>query len=241
MRTFLTLYVLSLGLLMRASGQTPAQIAVSGFASSSRDDSVASPEPAANYDVQETFEGANAGYDLADWTETGAGTIDQDYSTSGLDLTGSECLHLVSSSNTAYAQRTVTASSDVHVKFKLRRESNSADSYICTLRNAVPGSSCIISFNSTGKLNLISGASNLTTTDALTADTTYNVWLRYTKGTGSNGFCSLGFSTDDTEPTSGTKFVSASNTSATTDVVDVRLGPWLNNSLDIYIDDFLLW
>lgn len=162
------------------------------------------------YFLTENFEAT--GYDTAGWSTFG-GTPDPDYSTSGLSLEGSQCLHL----NAAASQISINKS-DIYGYFQIR---------ILTHTASVGTRQIFIGYNSTAQFGVgIDGTRHLyvshgnggpqqSTSDTVSDTTTYNVWFEYHKGTGANGTASACFSTTTTKPTSGSSFCSVSTGTAT--------------------------
>lgn len=189
------------------------------------------------YLLEEGFEGANSGYDLTGWTEAGTGTIDQDGDNTGLGMGGAQCLHLVTSTSTANTTHAINGVAETVVKFLFRAHEAGSGTLFLSLRNATPATVLSVNITSSTKLNVAGGSANVTTANAISLDTTYYIWVHHRSGSGANGFISVGFSTTDSEPTSGGNYVSASNDNGTTQAVWLRLGPYVNVTSDIYFDN----
>lgn len=69
-----------------------------------------------------------------------------------------------------------------------------------------------------------SAAAQVTTVNGMSAGTTYGVWVHWRKGTGADGFGSVGFSTTGTEPTSGNNYAEYTNSGSIQDVKLVSFG-----------------
>lgn len=78
-------------------------------------------------------------------------------------------------------------------------------------------------YNTDLRLHLNCGTGIVSTVAAISSNTTYNVWVHYIAGSGSNGFMSLGFSATSTEPTSGDQYAQVSNCTATASPDRIRL------------------
>lgn len=179
-------------------------------------------DPLLPYLVNQNFEGT--GYDNSEtWTETGTG-IDEDYATSPAPLLGSQSCRIVSTGGAdTRTVKTFTAQSTLYAHVLWHRVSN-------------PGTEDIISFRSTGSARLtirittggaitvVHGSATATVTDTVATGSTIHIWAKYVQGTGSDGVAEVGYSTDTTRPTSGTKFASLSNGTATTTVDRIYLG-----------------
>jgi hypothetical protein len=76
-------------------------------------------------------------------------------------------------------------------------------------------------------LKITHGSATASTVSGVSADTDYNVWVHYKKGTGSNGEMSVGFSTGTTEPTSGDNYASLTNGTSTN---QTDRWQWRNNT-----------
>ena len=181
---------------------------------------------APSYLINQNFEGT--GYDNSEtWTEAGSGTIDEDYSSSGLGMQGSQCLRLALTAQTGRATSpSFTGQTDVWAYALLRIVSlpSSGTINLLTLYNGTT-SLGRITIASTGALAIRNGSTGGTTfgTNPSTG-TTYHVWLRYTAGSGANGYSLGAYSTDGTRPTSGGTFAEHTNGNATLAATDINVG-----------------
>ena len=71
----------------------------------------------------------------------------------------------------------------------------------------------------------------------MSTGTTYHVWVKYVKGSGSNAVVEVGFSTDGTRPTSGGTFATqTSGGTATVDTDRIMFGQSSSNTVGAYFD-----
>lgn len=194
------------------------------------------------YFFTENFEGSQSGpggsdYDNSGWTSF-SGTPDPTYSTSGLGLEGSRCVHLVN----AGLDKTGFNKSDLYGFFKFRIINNNP---------SIGTRGLILGYNSTTKLQIgidssrhlvvYHGGTSQATTATISDGTTYYVWFEYHKGTGANGAASAAFSTSSTKPTSGTQYCSVSTGDATANIVEFVIdGDGGGAAADCAVDMFRL-
>lgn len=166
------------------------------------------------YLLQENFEGT--GYENS-WTEAGTGTIDKDYT--GTVLEGSQSLRINLSSQSGRTTNTLSVDQAIIEAYFLFRPVAipSGQRQIWASKDSGGNYMGELQINASGALIAqAGGGSTATTTGTLSAGTTYHVWVRVATGTGANGVCSVGFSTDGTRPTSGNNYKSSSNGTRTT-------------------------
>jgi hypothetical protein len=194
-----------------------------------------------SYLLDETFE-TNPGYDNAGWVESG--TVDEDFSTAGLSLDGSECLKLDSTGGSdASAYNTNTASSSVCLYFKTRFETMPDSTGRSLAQINTNTTVCALLQCSSNGLFRISAAGGAAVflTDTFTNDVTYHVWMTYDKGTGADAKATCGFSTDGTRPLSGNSYAESVNGTSTASVNRFYLRSDQNGSGFIgYFDHILL-
>jgi hypothetical protein len=86
------------------------------------------------------------------------------------------------------------------------------------------------------------GGTTQTMTNALAADTTYNVWVRFQKGNGTNAFISIGVSTTTTRPTAtvdSNNYVESTNGTTTFDSNHLQISGTQTsgtNGIDVVVD-----
>ena len=182
-------------------------------------------------------EGAEGSGTPAGWTNvTTNGTVNWDYTTTKLD--GDNSLALTHTAAGWVGTWTSFAAQDTVYGFTLFRTSNAAPAQVTlSIQDGAGASLCYAQVQPTTAILSASCNANVYTVGALSADTLYYVWVRYTKGTGANGICSSGFSTDGTEPTSGDNFVSKTNCTNTAQAERIYLGGYANNATLVRIFD----
>ena len=153
--------------------------------------------------INEGFEGAGT---PAGWFNSGA---DFDYTTS--PLVGTQSVRAASNGvYCLYLSGGALNHPEIWGKMKVRVDSlPSTFSQIFKVTDGAGTVGAELVLLSTGVLDFGSGIT-ATTADGMAAATDYWVYFRYTKGTGSNSICSIGFSATETRPTSGTKFATTS-------------------------------
>lgn len=169
---------------------------------------------APSYIINQGFEGT--GYDNGEgtapfWYESGS--VDTEFSTAGFGMVGSNCLELdgsSTSSETGYY--TFTGVDDVYAWFYFRTtELPTTISQVAALQTGFTRNGSL-SVLSDGRLTVKAiGGNSAETIGTLSVNTTYQIWLEYEKGTGSDAVSRVFFSTDGTKPASG------NNTASSTD------------------------
>lgn len=142
--------------------------------------------------MTETFEGT--GYSAGSWTESGS--PDEDFSTSGLSLDGSECLRIVAGGSDVSTRHDFTAQAEVTIDFKIRFSTLPVTGGNFLYLSDGSGVVCILEIDSganAGRVRVYNGSAGSSLTSALSVDTTYTGRLVYKKGTGSNGRASVDF------------------------------------------------
>lgn len=184
----------------------------------------------AGYLIFQNFETATTGYDNSEsWTETvGTGGIVEAADTTSPIMR--QCQQLkIYAGNAGQISYTIsptfTAQDTAYTHFKLR------------LATSLPSSNVVMAYlrlstalkqwvqiQTTGALVVNIGPISATSVATISPDTTYHVWMRYTKSSGANdGIGSVGFSTNTTEPTSGDYFATFTNGTVTTQIDNIRL------------------
>jgi len=165
----------------------------------------------------ETFNAT--GYDLGaapKWYESG--TVNEDFSTTGLSMEGAQCLeidgHTANGETGYFTWGSTTVSNSGYFYFRctglpttLSAIARYKDSFDVLAKLEIFSDGTLYIRNGTG--------SNPGTTGAMTTNTTYRVWFDYQKGSGANGVATAAFSTTATRPTSGANFVQTTDGTAT--------------------------
>jgi hypothetical protein len=172
---------------------------------------------AQTYLLNEGFEGA--GYQNPGWTAFGA--IDPDYTAS--PLVGAQSLRCSGASS--FLQRPLTPGSTVHCYFQVRWLAYAPFKFVVDWLDA--GSVSIARVVTDGfpnRLSLFHGGASAVGTTVLATNTTYHVWVEWTRGTGNNGTMRLFLSTNSTKPASPEAVLTNGTGNATIDKFD--LGPF---------------
>ena len=227
---FLVLWLLLPGLVapMRLAAQR-------GFVPHSRKAFRSSPPSGPTYLVEENFEGVGL---PSGWT-AGNATHDYDYTT--VVLQGSESYRQNrSASSPTLLSPTFTGASTMEAYFMYRpMTAFGTQQRVFYLLNGT--TECVrISVSASGQFMVRAGVgTENSTTDTMTIDTNYHVWVRYVAGTGANAFASVAFSSDGTRPTSGSKYREVTNGPATLSPDRVRLGVTNSSTFDQLYDRVL--
>jgi hypothetical protein len=188
------------------------------------------PLSAQSYLLNEGFEGA--GYENSGWTAFSI--IDPDYTAN--PLVGSQSLRC--SGTSPYIQRPFVPGTSFYCYFQVRWLSFAPFKFVTDWLDA--GSSSITRVVTDGfpnRLSIVHGGASLTGTTVIAPNTTYHVWVEWTRGTGSDGTMRLFISTTGVKPgspeatiTTGTgigtitKFdIGPFDAAATTDVIYDRV------------------
>jgi hypothetical protein len=172
------------------------------------------------------------------WTETsGGGTIDWDEAS--VVGEGSQSLEIVSAGTLDNVHDDFTGISTAYVHFMWRYASLTSTTYAASLR-ATTSLRLGLSVLTNGDLIVEHGSATATTVDLVPADTWVHIWLKYVQGTGTDGVAELAWSLDTTRPTSGDKFISLSNGTATTTVDRLRIGVSANETQTVYYDQMIV-
>lgn len=189
------------------------------------------------YFLAENFEAT--GYDNAGWSNFG-GSPDPDYSTAGLSLEGSQCLHLNSSAVIYDSFDKSVLYGYLQIRILTHNGSVGQRSFFIGY-NSVPRFE--VGIDDTRHLFVVHGnsGSSVSTSDALSDSVTYNVWFEYHAGTGSDGVAKACFSTSTTKPTSGTAFCSTTSGIGTENIHEAALySDGSSVHMDCAIDKFRL-
>ena len=205
--------------------------------------------PAPTYISEETFD--SAGYDLS-WTES-AGTPNEDYTTSPAPLEGTQSLQLLGDTNSAtqvvYHNFTETASAThwFYMLFNASVVPTGGGSYSEFIRirggggGTTVGSVFLLQNASGFTLRVIAaGGTEAVTTDVLSVDTTYHMWISFLKGSGANAKMTVAFSANGIRPTSGNAYAESTDGTQTIDADNITIrGQYdsSNSSIDAIVDD----
>lgn len=195
----------------------------------------AAADPCASYLVCQGFEGA--GYDNSEsWTEAGAGTKDEDYTT--IHLVGDQSLAMVSTdwsqTNTSYVS--FTAQDNAYSYFQFQVNSTTASQNIMMLADSSGNNLCYVALLSTDVLHVDCGGT-ADTVGTLSINTTYHIWVEHEKGTGANGHCRVAFSTDGSKPASGNNFAESSECTGTAQTARLLLGGYAETPTTVMVFD----
>ncbi len=194
--------------------------------------------PTPTYIVKQTFEGT--GYANSEAWNLSVGTVNSDYT--GVVLAGSQSLLANLDDAAGRIRLDFTGADDLWGYFLFRREGGNpgGDRLLFEITNNGGTSQQFgIFVTTTGALRVFGGTS-ATTVSTTSVGTTYHIWWRYTKGTGSNAVAQVAFSTDGTEPTSGNAFASVTNGTSTTQGGRVWVGYSSTNAGADFIYDNVL-
>lgn len=178
-----------------------------------------------SYLINQTFEGT--GYDNSEtWTESGTGTIDEDYTTEVLD--GAQSLYM---SGADYNSPTATSPSWTAVSptyFFFMFQINSGNLVNADFFEILNGTTIIARLMagdfSGNNFNIYPyHGDTIGSSSAAIIGTTYYVWVEYEKGTGANGHLHIRISTTSTKPGSDTMSITTGTSTLDTDKMNVRL------------------
>lgn len=169
------------------------------------------------------------------WTNSGA-TPNWDYT--GVILDGSQSLLLPSTTGTVGSSTMIDFGDrpEVWVYFKLRLTNTSQGTKTIggLAQNGGSTLNQLFQVSTNGGLPSFGGAQTAT---GFSANMTYNVWLHYRKGTGSNGIVDIAFSTTGTKPTGGNEFAQSTTYAGTSNAGRLVLGTSAHTVFDIILDD----
>jgi len=182
---------------------------------------------------------------VLDNSETWTATLGTNGTVSTIDTTspiGRQCKQLKiyagdSGQSSSITSPTFTAQDVLYTHVKFRILTTVAIGTIQTIKLDAVAKQWI-QLQATGALKVVQGAVSATTVGTLSANTTYHIWMRFTKGTGANSVGSVAFSTDTTEPTSGNNFASFSTGAAITQVNTIV--STCSSQMTLYYDNLLV-
>ena len=185
-------------------------------------------------DVTENFEGA--GYENA-WTES-VGSPNEDFSTTGLSLEGSQCLYLANAAGAIEAYTSFTASSKAYAFCMVRFEDlpTLADKTVLAFGNGTDHVDLTFSITPC-QSKLYSGGEDVSAvgSGSFVADTTYYFWFEYEAGTGANGVLRFYYSLTATKPGSPDAEITTSNDTFNVDRFLVG-NNWSGSAGNVYVD-----
>lgn len=192
-----------------------------------------------SYLVNQNFEGT--GYDNSEtWTESSPGP-NPDYTTSPAPLHGSQSLRFFDTTHNVSTYTTFTANGDIYGHLMVRWTALPSSSIqFVRIGDGSGTQQGFLRISAAGGITVGNGSSEDGPTDAMSSGTTYHVWFRYNKGTGANGNAYVAFSTDATEPTSGTKYKSISNGTSTADAARLTLQHDADSTFDAVMDQVMV-
>src|SRR5258706_2448938 len=145
-----------------------------------------------SYLLGEGFEGA--GFENTGWTKIGS--PDEDYTTTPLD--GLQSLHCLAGQQIS---RAFSFSDSFYFYCKMRFISLPTFQGLMFWRNALGSTMAEFYFNNDfGNMELIHGSVIVLSSNLFTIDTTYDVWIEWTRGTGADGTMKLFVATDGIKP-----------------------------------------
>src|SRR5258706_497558 len=153
---------------------------------------VADGSGAPSYLLNEGFEGP--GFENTGWTKIG--TPDEDYTATALD--GLQSLHCLAGQQIS---RSFSTSNSFYFYCKARFISLPTFQGIMFWRNGFGNTMAELYFNNDfGNIELIHGSVIVRSTNLFVSGTTYDLWIEWTKGTGTDGTMKLFIATDSIKP-----------------------------------------
>jgi len=195
----------------------------------------------ATYLINQNFEGA--GYDNGEtWTETGTGTLDEDYATAPAPLVGSQSFRIAKTGQTGRVVSVLPSDqSTCWGYFQINFTSSPANGTIWFSVLDVSATIVLsIEINTGSIIRVRSGSANASTVSTVTTATTYHFWWKYVKGTGANAVAQVAFQTSGTEPLSGNNFAQVTTGTATTDANNIRIGNTGSSTYEFIVDRVLV-
>lgn len=127
----------------------------------------------------------------------------------------------------------------LHFRVKMADVTPSGINVILNVFNTSSGVVAQLDMRTTNDLRIYNGSSYTTTSDnnLFTDATKKHVWVKYVKGTGSNGVTEVYLSNNGTRPASAT--YSITNGNATTDAVRIRFNEYNGVTGGMYIDQII--
>jgi len=175
------------------------------------------PLSAQTYLLNEGFEGA--GYENSGWSAFS--TVDPDYTTTA--LAGSQSLRC--SGTSSYIMRSLAPGNSFYCYFQIRWLSFAPYKFVVDWLDASSSSiSRVITDDFPHKLGIVHGNVSASGSTALSANTTYHVWVEWTRSTGSDGTMKLFVSTTGIKPASPEANITTGNGTGT--IAKFDIGPF---------------
>jgi len=176
-----------------------------------------------SYLINETFDAT--GYDVAGWTESNTAEIKEDYATAPSPLSGTQSLYFDVIATRTADTPAFTASDTIWLSFLFHDDEATlpaAQHIICSIKDSVGGTTVAsIAIETDGDVTVACGSATQRSTASLTLNTTYRIWVAYTKGSGSNGQAAVYWNTSLAGP-KGTAKASVTTGTATAQAASVR-------------------
>ncbi len=175
------------------------------------------------YLLNETFDAT--GYDVVGWTESNTSEIKEDYATSPAPLSGTQSLYFDVTTTRTVDTPSFSANDTVWVSFLFHDDEASLPGQqriICAIKDSVGGTTVAsIAIETDGDITVACGSATQRSTASLSLNTTFRIWVSYTKGTGANGQAAVYWDTSLSGP-KGTAKASVSTGTATAQAASVR-------------------
>jgi hypothetical protein len=190
------------------------------------------PISAQTYLLSEGFEGA--GFENTGWTTFS--TSDPDYAAS--PLVGSQSLRCNGTSS--FIQRPLAPGNSFYCYFQVRWVAFSPFKFVVDwLDSGINSVTRVVTEGFPNRLHLVHGEANATGTTVIEANTTYHVWVEWTRGTGANGTMSLFVSSTGVKP--GSPEASITTGSGINSIAAFDVGPFdAAASTDVIYDRILI-
>jgi glucose/arabinose dehydrogenase len=183
---------------------------------------------APTYLLTEGFEGA--GFENTGWTKSG--TPNENYT--NLVLHGAQSLNCVGAQ---YIQRAFSFSTSFYLYFRVRWNTWSDYNSIIYWDDASYNTAALL-YADDNRLQILHGSVLADGTTTIAANTTYHVWVEWTKGTGANGTMKLFLATSGTKPASPEASITTGNGATTQRMYFGPTGAGPNVILDrLLVDD----
>jgi hypothetical protein len=192
--------------------------AVNGVTSISALNGVSATLGGASYLLEDNLEHVDsAAAATAGWTNTGTPTWG--YATSPAPLEGSRSLAIGNNSTTVV--RSFSATGEIWAYFIVHITASSGNAGFFRILNSSDETVFrLLRIDTDNQLRIYNGTAAVTAANLMDEAATRHIWIRYVKGTGSNGVGEVYVSTTATKP--GSPTLTITNGNATTDAVKVQ-------------------